>query len=138
MKETITVEAHVDAPLPKVWDCFTNPQSIVKWNAASEDWHSPHAENDLREGGSFNYRMEAKDGSEGFNFTGTYTSVVPHESFAYAMDDSRKVTVSFVPEEEGTRVVETFDPENENPLEMQKAGWQSILDNFKKYAEGAV
>lgn len=125
----------IDDPVEKVWQYFTEPDHIKAWNNASPDWHSPRVENDLRVGGRFNTRMEAKDGSEGFDFTGTYTEVVPEERIAYAMDDGRKVEVVFEETEGGTRVTETFDPEDENPIEMQKEGWQSILDNFKRYVE---
>jgi uncharacterized protein YndB with AHSA1/START domain len=133
--ERIMVETTVRAPLAKVWSDFTSPEAIKAWNAASPDWHTTRAENDLRTGGTFVSRMEAKDGSEGFDFTGTYDEVVPHERIAYTMSDGRKVDVKFVPEEDGVRVVETFDPESENPREMQRAGWQSILDTFKRYCE---
>lgn len=138
MNETITVETHVDAPIEKVWDAYTNPEAVTGWNAPSEDWHTPKAENDLRVGGTFTYRMEAKDGSAGFDFSGTYTEVIPHERIAYTMDDGRTVTVSFTPEEAGVHVVVVFDPETENPHEMQREGWQAILDNFRKYTEGNV
>lgn len=131
----ITVETSIKAPIEKVWKCFTEPEHITKWNAASPDWHSPRAMNDVRTGGIFNVRMEARDGSEGFDFTGTYTEVVPHELIRYTMSDGRKVSVTFVLEGEGVRIVETFDPETENPPEMQRAGWQSILDSFRKYVE---
>lgn len=137
MQEKITVACEVHAPIEKVWSNFTDPTSIEAWNAASSDWHTPHAENDLREGGSFLYRMEARDGSEGFDFRGTYTSVVPHERIAYTMDDARMVETVFKNKGEKVEVVTTFDPETANPLDMQRAGWQSILENFKRYVEGA-
>jgi uncharacterized protein YndB with AHSA1/START domain len=129
---TITVTATIAAPIENVWECFTDPVHIVKWNNASPDWHTPRATNDLRVGGRFLSRMEAKDGSAGFDFEGTYTNVVPHERIAYVMDDGRKVEVVF---EAGdiTQVTTTFDPETENTLEMQQKGWQSILDNFAQY-----
>ncbi len=107
----------------------------MQWNHASEDWHSPHAENDLRTGGAFNFRMEARDGSEGFDFKGTYDEVVPLEHFAYTMDGGRKAIVAFQSEGQATRVIVSFEAENENPIEMQRSGWQAILDNFKRYAE---
>lgn len=135
MADSITIEVTVAAPRTNVWKYFTLPEHMMKWNHASDDWHSPSAENDLRVGGTFRARMEAKDGSEGFDFGGTYTEVAPEEKIAYAMDDGREVTVLFEDLETGTRVVETFDPETENSLEMQRGGWQSILDNFKHYAE---
>lgn len=133
----LTVETVINAPVEKVWRSYTEPSEVTQWNAASADWHSPRAENDLRVGGSFNYRMEARDGSEGFDFTGTYTEVVPHEKIAYTMGDGRKVAVTFAPEGEGTKVTTVFDPENENPIELQRSGWQAILDNFKRYVEAA-
>ncbi len=131
----ITVETIVNAPVAKVWTLWTEPEHIMNWNSASPDWHTPSATNDLREGGSFTSRMEAKDGSFGFDFGGTYTKVLEHEHIAYAMSDGRTVTVTFAEIGGKTFVSETFDPETENPPEMQRAGWQSILDNFKKYAE---
>lgn len=137
MQEKITVACEVHAPIEKVWSDFTDPVAIKSWNAASPDWHTPHAENDLREGGSFLYRMEAKDGSEGFDFRGTYTAIVPHERIAYAMDDGRTVETVFNNKGKSVEVSTTFDPETENPSEMQQQGWQSILENFKRYAEGA-
>lgn len=135
MAEQITVESIINAPGEKVWRYFTEPEHITQWNAPSDDWHSPRAENDLRVGGKFNYRMEAKDGSAGFDFTGTYDEVVPQEKIAYTMDDGRKAIVTFSQENGATKVAVVFDPENENPMEMQRAGWQAILDNFKRHVE---
>lgn len=135
MTDTITVEVLVHAPVDKVWDDFTTPAAICSWNAASPDWHTPHAENDLRTGGTFTSRMESKDGKEGFDFSGRYDEVVPHERIAYTMDDGRRVVVTFLPEHESVRVTEVFDPESSNPPEMQRAGWQAILDSFKRYVE---
>ena len=133
---TITVNTIVNAPIEKVWDCWTAPAHIVKWNAASDDWHTPRAENDLRTGGKFLARMEAKDGSFGFDFEGIYDEVIPNQTIAYHMSDGRKVKVEFVQKSENeTEVIETFDPESENSLEMQRDGWQAILNNFKKYIE---
>lgn len=131
----ITIKATVNAPIEHVWDYWTKPEHITKWNAASDDWHSPRAENDLRVGGKFSSRMEAKDGSVGFDFGGTYDEVKNHEIIAYTMGDGRKVHIQFSGDGDSTRVVETFDPEDQNSREMQQEGWQSILDNFKKYAE---
>lgn len=131
----ITVERTVKAPIEDVWDSWTKPEHIVQWAFASDDWEAPHAENDVREGGKFLTRMQAKDGSSGFDFTGTYTAVHENKHIEYVMSDGRKVKVDFEPVPEGVRVVETFDPESENSLEMQRAGWQAILDNFAKYAE---
>jgi uncharacterized protein YndB with AHSA1/START domain len=131
----ITVETTVRAPVDKAWRYFTEPAHITKWNAASDDWHSPRATNDLRVGGQFNCRMEAKDGSVGFDFAGTYDEVVPNKRIAYRMTDGRKVVVTFAQDGDTTRVTETFDPESQNPVDMQRGGWQSILDNYKKDAE---
>ena len=133
--ESITVETTVNAPVEKVWQLWSSPEHITKWNSASPDWHTPRATNDLRAGGKFTSRMEAKDGSMGFDFEGVYDEVRENEHLAYTMADGRKVTVNFTEDGGKTRVVETFDPEAENPREMQQAGWQAILDSFKKYAE---
>lgn len=135
MKDAITVETHVRGPIEKVWKDFTDPDAVRAWNAASDDWHTTHGENDLRTGGSFTYRMEAKDGSQGFDFGGTYDEVATHERIVYTMGDGRKVEVSFVPDGDSVRVIETFDPETLNSQEVQRTGWQAILDNFKKYSE---
>lgn len=131
----ITIEAMVNVPVEKAWEVYTNPEEVMKWNHASDDWHSPRAENDLRVGGAFNYRMEAKDGGFGFDFGGTYTEVQPHERIAYEMGDGRMVRVTFAPQGNGTKITTVFDPEDENPIEMQQQGWQAILNNFKKCAE---
>lgn len=134
-KRMITVQTTVNAPLDEVWDKWTSPSDITKWNHASDDWHSPRAENDLRVGGKFSYRMEAKDGSMGFDFEGTYDTVKKNELIEYKIIDGRKVTVSFFDERGKTKVVESFEVENKNPEDKQKFGWQSILDNFKKHVE---
>lgn len=134
-KTTITVSTELAAPIEKVWNYWIAPEHIVRWNAASDDWHSPRAINDARSGGKFNIRMEAKDGSMGFDFEGVYTQVVPHKLIEYSLGDDRKVTVQFAYNSGVTTVTETFDAENENSLEMQRAGWQAILNNFKKYVE---
>ena len=134
-KKAITVQTVVNAPLETVWKKWTNPADIVKWNSASADWHTTRAENDVRTGGKFLSRMEAKDGSMGFDFEGVYDHVKPHERIEYSMADGRKVKVLFSVEEGKTKVVETFDPENENSMELQQEGWQSILNTFKIYAE---
>lgn len=131
----ITVEALVRAPLDAVWHAWTDPDDIVRWNAASEDWHTTSATVDLRAGGAFSSRMEAKDGSMGFDFEGTYTEVVPQERLAYVMDDARAVLVEFRPEGGAVRVRETFDAEETNPAELQREGWQAILDRFAAYVE---
>lgn len=135
---TITVETTVNAPVEKVWKMFTSPEDITKWNQASEDWHSPRAENDLRPGGKFTTRMEAKDGSFGFDFGGVYDEVKTHELISYTMEDGRKVRVDFKADGNMTRVVEQFDAEQTHSAEMQKAGWQAILDSFKRYVEGGA
>ncbi|MBS1582537.1 MAG: SRPBCC family protein [Bacteroidetes bacterium] len=131
----ITVSAHVAKPVASVWNAYTEPRHITQWNAASDDWHCPSAENDLRVGGRFSSRMEARDGSFGFDFGGTYTAVAPLQQLAYTMDDGRTCEVRFTADSEGTRVTTTFDAEGENPAEMQRQGWQAILDRFKAYAE---
>lgn len=135
MSDTITVAVEVGAPLAQVWSDFTSPEAICAWNAASPDWHTTRAENDLRVGGRFTARMEAKDGSAGFDFTGVYDEVVSEERLRYVMDDGRTVEVTFVPTDHGVMVTEIFDPENENSRELQAQGWQAILDSFKQYCE---
>jgi len=131
----VTVEATVNAPVEKVWKTWSEPQHIKNWCAASDDWHAPKAENDLRTGGTFNTRMEAKDGSFGFDFGGVYDNVRRNELIEYTMGDGRKVHVTFSPSGDQTKIIETFDAETTNPVEMQRGGWQAILDNFKKYTE---
>ncbi|MEH7494727.1 SRPBCC family protein [Neobacillus niacini] len=133
----IIVETTVQAPVEKVWEYWTEPTHITKWNTASEEWHTPFAENDLQVGGKFLSRMEAKDGSFGFDFGGVYDDVRLNESIAYTLEDGRKVTISFIRQGDETKVIETFDAENSNPIEMQEAGWQAILDNFKKYVNNS-
>lgn len=134
----ITVEATIQAPVDKVWSFWTLPEHITKWCAASDDWHTPFAENDLRTDGKFLSRMEAKDGSFGFDFGGIYDDVKTNELIAYTLGDNRKVSIVFKSEGNATRVTESFEAESQNPVEMQKGGWQSILDNFKNYAEANV
>ena len=131
----ITIQTDISADAETVWDYYTAPEHITKWNYASPDWHCPKAENDLRVGGTFISRMEAKDGSFGFDFEGMYDEVNAPENLTYSMSDNRKVSVHFEAVGDKTRVTITFDPENENPEEMQREGWQAILNNFKKYAE---
>lgn len=133
--EELTVEATVQAPVEKVWNYWTDPNHIKKWNSPSDDWHTPFAENDLRAGGKFVSRMEAKDGSMGFDFGGVYDDVKVHELISYTMGDGRKVNITFTGQGNETKVIETFDAETENPVEFQRQGWQAILDNFKQYAE---
>lgn len=134
-QSTITVSATVNAPVEKVWNAWNAPEHITKWCQASDDWHAPFAENDLRVGGKFTTTMAAKDGSFSFDFGGTYTTVDVNSEIAYVMEDGRKVLVMFTAEGDQTKVVEVFDPESQNTHEMQQAGWQAILDNFKKYTE---
>ena len=122
--------------MDQVWNVWTSPDHIVKWNNASDDWHTPKAENDLRVGGKFTYRMEAKDGSVGFAFSGIYEEVDPKARIVYRLEDDRKVLVTFEEAAGEIKVTETFDPEEMNSMELQKAGWQAILDNFKRYTEG--
>ena len=131
----ITVETVVNAPIEKVWDYWTNPQHITKWCQASDDWHAPFAENDLTKGGKFRTTMAAKDGSFSFEFEGEYTEVESHQTIKYSMADGRKVAIEFDDHDGHVHITESFDPETENPDEMQRAGWQAILDNFKKYVE---
>ena len=137
-KAMITVEATINAPVEKVWKFWNAPEHITQWCQASDDWHAPRAENDLRAGGKFLTRMEAKDGSFGFDFNGIYEEVVPHKLISYKIEGGRQVRITFSPEGKGTKVVESFEPETENPIEMQKGGWQAILNNFKKYAEQKI
>lgn len=134
-KTVITVEASINTPVEKVWEFWSLPEHIKKWTFASDDWHAPLAENDLRTGGTFKTRMEAKDGSFGFDFGGVYDDVKTNSLIAYTMEDGRKVKITFEKTGNGTKVTEAFDAENENPAEMQRDGWQAILNNFKKYAE---
>ncbi len=134
-KTKVTVEADIHAPLETVWKLWSTPEHIMKWNNASPDWHTPHAENDLKPGGKFTSRMEAKDGSFGFDFGGVYDEVIPDAVIAYTMGDGRKARVLFTAKGNETNVSETFEAEAVNPVEMQKSGWQAILNNFKKYAE---
>jgi uncharacterized protein YndB with AHSA1/START domain len=134
-KKSVTIQTTVNAPAQKVWEYFNTPSHVTQWNTPSPDWHSPKAENDLRQGGTFNYRMEAKDGSFGFDFGGVYDEVTEHKRLAYTLGDGRKVSVDFNENTGAVHISETFETEDQNPIEMQQAGWQSILDNFKSYTE---
>lgn len=134
-KTVITVENTINAPVEKVWEYWTQPEHITKWNYASDDWHTPHAENDLRAGGKFVSRMEAKDGSFGFDFGGIYNAVTTNKYMEYTLGDGRKVKINFNPEGNQTEVVTNFEAEDTNSVELQKGGWQAILNNFKKYTE---
>jgi uncharacterized protein YndB with AHSA1/START domain len=131
----ITVEATVKAPIEKVWSTWSEPKHITKWCQASDDWHAPYADNDLRTGGKFKTTMAAKDGSFSFDFGGMYSNVEKFKVIEYKMEDGREVKITFSSNGNETKVTETFDPESENPVEMQRGGWQAILDNFKKYTE---
>lgn len=131
----ITIETEVKASPAVVWDAWVTPEDITRWNFAVDEWCCPKAELDLKAGGKFKYRMEAKDGSMGFDFEGTFTRVAPYDSIHFDLDDNRAVTVEFMETANGVRVVETFEAEDENSTEQQKQGWQSILDNFKRHVE---
>ena len=134
----ITIEATVQAPPNRVWAAWNDPRAIEQWNAASPDWHTPRASVDLREGGRFCSRMEAKDGSAGFDFEGTYTKIEAERLIEYVMSDGRKVRVEFIPAGNDVTVRETFDAEDMHSAEQQRQGWQAILDNFVRHVEGAA
>lgn len=134
-KNRITVETIVKSPVEKVWKSWNEPEHIMNWCHASDDWHAPASTNDIRTGGTFSTTIAAKDGSYSFDFGGVYDNVKEHELIQYTMGDGRKVEVIFTREGNDTKVVETFEAESTNPLEMQRIGWQAILDNFKKYTE---
>ena len=131
----ITVKASVNRSAKKVWDLWTDPKHIVKWNTASDDWHTTKAENDLKVGGKFLSRMEAKDGSFGFDFTGTYDEIIPQKRISFTMDDGRKSTTDFKESNGKVEITTIFDAESQNPIDMQRDGWQAILNNFKNYTE---
>lgn len=131
----ITVETIVEAPVEKVWECWTEPLHITKWNNATDDWHTPYAENDLRVGGRFISRMEARNGSFGFDFRGVYDGVELYKCITYTLEDGRKVSIAFESKGKDTKIIETFEAENIYPVEKQQTGWQAILDNFKRYVE---
>lgn len=134
-KTKVTIETTVNAPVEKVWKYWSAPEHITKWNSPSPDWHTPHAKNDLRTGGAFLSRMEAKDGSMGFDFGGIYDEVQEHKLIAYTLGDGRKVVANFTGNGNETNIVEIFEAETMHPVEFQKSGWQAILDNFKNYVE---
>ena len=134
-KTNLTVGATVNAPVAKVWEYWTDPKHITQWNNASDDWHTPRAENNLKVGGKFNFRMESKDGKLGFDFNGIYDNVTPNAEIAYTIADGRRVTIFFKSSGNETKVSETFETENMNSMDMQRTGWQCILNNFKKYVE---
>ena len=136
MKKTIIhIETVIQAPLQKVWDFYNDPEAITKWNQASPDWHCPSSSNDLRIGGRFRNRMEGKDGSFGFDFEGEYLDVIPNQKILYKMDDDREVHINFQDQSDKTIVLIDFEAEDINPIEMQKDGWQAILNSFKNYTE---
>jgi uncharacterized protein YndB with AHSA1/START domain len=135
MKNAITVQTVVNAPVEKVWECWNRPEHITGWAFASDDWEAPAAENDLRVGGRFKTTMAAKDKSASFDFGGVYTRVKEHELIEYDMDDGRHVKVEFAESHQGVKITETFEPEDTHPENVQRSGWQAILNNFKKYAE---
>lgn len=134
----ITVEASTNAPVARVWEAWNTPNEITKWNSPDPSWHCPSSENDLRVGGKFKNRMEAKDGSFGFDFEGVYDTVTPHHEIAYTMGDGRTASTIFSTKEGQTHIATTFDPETQNEPEFQKQGWQSILNNFIKYVESTL
>lgn len=132
---TITVETNVNADIEKVWAFWTQPEHITQWNNASDDWHTPKATNDLQVGGRFVSTMAAKDGSFSFDYCGTYDTITTHQHIAYTLDDTRKVSIHFTEDNGAVKVVETFEPEKINTIELQQFGWQAILNNFKQYTE---
>jgi uncharacterized protein YndB with AHSA1/START domain len=134
-KKIITVETTVNVQVEKVWEYWTEPKHITKWNNASDDWHTPFSENELRIGGKFLSRMVAKDGSFGFDFSGIYDEVKIYEVISYTLADGRKVKITFIDKDNKTKIIEAFEAESSNSNELQQKGWQSILDNFKKYIE---
>ncbi|OOM76683.1 hypothetical protein CLPUN_26230 [Clostridium puniceum] len=137
-KQTITVKTIINAPVEKVWEYWTEPEHIKKWNNASDDWHTSFSENDLRVGGKFLSRMEAKDGSSGFDFWGIYDEVKLYETIDYTLGDERKIKITFASKEKYTEITESFEAESINSIELQQTGWQAILDNFKKYTEESI
>lgn len=131
----ITVETNIKTTIQKVWEYFTIPMHIKNWYNASADWHAPYAENNLEINGKFTTTMAAKDGSFSFDFAGAYTNIVVHKLIEYTLNDGRKVSIIFAKDENSTNIIETFEPETENSIELQQSGWQAILDNFKNYVE---
>ncbi len=135
MSSKVTVNATINADANKVWNYYTTPEHITQWNFADPSWQCPSATNDMRVGGKYAARMEAKDGSFGFDFEATYDAITPGKGFTYTMPDGRQASVDFNGNGHQTDVVVSFDPEGQNPIEMQQSGWQAILNNFKQYAE---
>ncbi len=134
-KTKITVQTTVNAPVEKVFRLWTTPSDITKWNNASADWHTPRAEHELKPGGKFSYRMEARDGSTGFDFGGAFDIVKTNQQIEYTIEDGRKVSIDFIPTGNSTKIIETFEAESMNSVELQRSGWQAIMESFKKYAE---
>lgn len=135
-KMKISIDAVVKAPLNRVWDAWITPEDITRWNFAIDAWCCPAAEVDLRVGGRFSYRMEARDGSAGFDFEGQFTEIEPCRLIRFSLEDDREVSVEFIESADGVRVIETFDAEDEHSAEQQRQGWQAILNNFKTHVEG--
>lgn len=134
-KTTLTVETIIQVPTDKVWELWTKPEHITQWNFATDEWHCPQADNNIEPGGRFNWRMEAKDGSMGFDYSGVYEQVIPNKLIVYKLDDGRQVNIEFFDLDSKTKVTEKFEIEDLNSIDLQRAGWQAILDNFKNYAE---
>jgi len=137
-KNSVTVQVTIDAPAKKVWEFWTEPEHITQWYHASDDWHAPYADNDLRTDGKFKTTMAAKDGSFSFDFEGSYTNIQTYKLIEYTLGDGRTVSISFDSDDNMTTITQIFDAETVNPVEMQRTGWQAILDNFKEYTESAV
>lgn len=134
--EPIKVQNTIEAPIEIVWEYWTNPEHVKNWNFASNDWHCPRASSDFNVGGEFHYIMAAKDGSVEFDFCGTFTNIIMHQAIQIFLEDGREVNLQFTKEGDATKLIETFEPEEVNSIELQKQGWQAILDNFKSYVEG--
>lgn len=135
---SIKLEIVIDAPVDIVWDVFNNPEHVVNWNYAADSWHCPNARADFKVGGEFAYEMAARDGSVSFDFGGVFDEITEHEKVIYTLGDGRRVEINFEELDRGTKLIETFETEDTNTQEQQRAGWQAILDNFKKYAEGLI
>lgn len=135
--EPITVQNTIEAPIEIVWEYWTNPEHVKNWNFASNDWHCPRASNDFKVDGEFHYIMAAKDGSVEFDFCGTFTNIITYQSIQIFLEDGREVNLQFTKEGDATKLIETFEPEEVNSLELQKQGWQAILNNFKSYVDQA-
>ncbi len=134
--ELITVESTIEAPIDMVWDFWTKPEHVMHWNFASNDWHCPNANSDFNVGGEFHYIMAAKDGSVEFDFCGTFTKIIDKTFIEIFLEDGRELNIQFESEGNTTKIIETFEPEEVNSIELQKQGWQAILNNFKLYVEG--